>query len=568
MVGFAAPFIAVLSGSSLALSPVEAPLGRLQPRAHDPYQIAPICAAFPVNIGRRIPVSTGEELQRALDSATAGDTILLAAGATFYPVAPEGSFVLRNRPIPNGQVVVVRSASPAFDVDGALPPSTRVAPSNAALMPRVRVSGGDVPAIRTESAAHGYRLVGLDIGPDPATTQVTNLIMLGAGNDDKSVTTEPSDITIDRCYVHGSDDGDFRRGVLMNGARLAVIESYLENFHDENGDSQAVASINGPGPMKIVNNFLEAASENILFGGADPSVGGLVPADIEIRRNLITKRLSWQTAGVPVKNTFELKNARRLLIEGNTFENAWVSAQGGTAVLMWSVNQDGHCPWCVTEFVTFRNNVVRGAANGIAIVAAETDLNGPLPIAANHIRVDNVLFEGIGDPQWGAEGGNLFQVFGGVADVSFTHITSRGNPNSILLPAEASDVNPRLVFQYNIVERRWYGIGQGSDEGKRTLDLNFPAYAYTDNVLVNTSRLTTDQAISDSDLASRYPSRTWTVSDWSDVGFVPGTSRLASTSRYAGAGSDHKDIGVDVGAIEAARAGPGGSSCNSSAVAR
>jgi hypothetical protein len=568
LVGFAAPCLAVLSGSGLPVSGVEGSFGGLQPRApYDPYQVVPICTAFPVNIGRQIHVSNGEELQRALDSAMAGDTILLAAGATFYPVASGGSFVLRNLPIPNGQVVVVRSSSPAFNVDGAIPPNTRVGPSNAALMPQLRVNGGDVPAIRTDSGAHGYRLVGLDVGPDPANSQVTNLIMFGAGNDDTSVTAEPSDITIDRCYVHGSDRGNFRRGVLMNGAHLAVIESYLENFHDENGDSQAVNSANGPGPMKIVNNFLEAASENIMFGGADPSVPDLVPSNIEIRRNLITKRLSWLTAGLPVKNALELKNARRLLVEGNILENVWVSAQVGRAVLMWSFNQGGHCPWCVTEFVTFRNNIVRGAASAIAIAAAMADL-GPLPIAANHIRVDNVLFEDIGDPRWGSEGGNLFEVFGGVADVSFTHVTSRGNPNSILIPLDAKDVNPRLVFKNNIVERRWYGIGTGSDEGTRTLDLNFPSYAYADNILVNTSRLTTDQAISDSALISLYPRGTWVLSDWSDVGFEPGTSRLASTSRYSRAGDDHKDVGVDVSELETALKGPGGSSCSSSAVAR
>ena len=112
---------------------------------------------------------------------------------------------------------------------------------------------------------------------------------------------------IDRSYLHGNDAGNYRRGVALNGARLAVVDSYLENFHDANTDSQAIAGWNGPGPFKIVNNFLEAASENILFGGSDPAFVGLVPSDIEVRRNLSTKRLAWRTAGVPVKNAFELK---------------------------------------------------------------------------------------------------------------------------------------------------------------------------------------------------------------------------------------------------------------------
>ena len=147
------------------------------------------------------------------------------------------------------------------------------------------------------------------------------------------------------------------------------------------------------GPFKIVNNFLEAASENIMFGGGDPAVDGLVPSDIEIRRNLSTKRLSWKSSGVPAKNAFELKNARRVLVDGNMFEHVWTSGQNGTAIVLKSANQDGRCTWCVTEYVTFSNNIVRDAGSGMAINAAETGAKGmPLPRAANHIRVSNVLF--------------------------------------------------------------------------------------------------------------------------------------------------------------------------------
>ena len=33
-----------------------------------------------------------------------------------------------------------------------------------------------------------------------------------------------------------------------------------------------------------------------MFGGAEPTIQGLVPANITIRRNLITKNLKWQSA--------------------------------------------------------------------------------------------------------------------------------------------------------------------------------------------------------------------------------------------------------------------------------
>jgi hypothetical protein len=165
--------------------------------------------------------------------------------------------------------------------------------------------------------------------------------------------------------------------------------------------------------------------------------------------------------------------------------------------------------------------------------------------------VDNVLFEDIGGPQWGA-GGKLLRIFGGVTDVSVTHITSRSNAAGILDPADG-DANSRFVFKYNIVERKYYGIGTGSDEGTKTLERNFGPYGYGYNVLVNTSA-PTDQAISNRDLESRYPARTWAVSGWTEVGVETGTSRLAPESRFARAGDDGRDIGVDIDAIARAQA--------------
>lgn len=546
--GFALP----LCLSIVAAAPPRQ-FSRAIPRAEgqsgaDPYEITTVCTVLPVVTGRRVAVSNGSDLQRALDAAMAGDTILLAEGGTFEP--PDGSFVLRNRQLAPGQWIMVRSGSTAFDAGGRLPPHTRVAEADAAVMPHIRARSSS-PAVRAEAGARGYRLIGLDIGADSSVQQLTNLVELGNGTD-TSADTEPSDIVIDRSYLHGNDSGNFRRGVLMNGVRLAVIDSYVSNFHDGDTDSQAVGGSNGPGPFKIVNNFLEAASENVMFGGSDPAIPDLVPHDIEVRRNFVTKRLSWQAAHVAVKNLFELKNARRVIVEGNTFEHVWVSGQDGAAILFKSVNQEGRCTWCVTEYVTFRNNIVRDAAHGITINAAEVGVaRAPLPQKAHQIRVDNVLFENIGASQWGG-GGKLLRIFGGVTDVSVTHVTSRANASGILDPA-GGDANSRLIFKYNIVERKFYGIGAGSDEGTKTLDRNFDPYAYGYNVVVNTSA-STDQAISNRDLESRYPSRTWVVTSWTDVGFENGTSRLAPSSRFARAGDDGKDIGADLDAISRAQA--------------
>src|SRR5205807_3716575 len=233
----------------------------------------------------------------------------------------------------------------------------------------------------------------------------------------------------------------------------------------------------------------------------------------------------------PVKNAFELKNARRVLVDGNVFEEVWASGQDGTAIVLKSANQDGACPWCVSEYVIFRNNIVRRAAQGLVINAAEVGRRGlPMPKKVNHVRFENVLFEEIG--------GKLLRIFGGVSDLAFTHMTSRSNPWGILDPADASDANPRLVFTYNIVERKNYGIG-AAYEGEKTLTQNFPSFTYDQNVLVNTSA-GGEQPIDDGSLERRYPARTWVAHGWDAVGFSAGSSRLMNTSRFHRAAADGK----------------------------
>ena len=60
-----------------------------------------------------------------------------------------------------------------------------------------------------------------------------------------------------------------------------------------------------------------------------------------------------------MKNSFELKNAQDVLVEGNVFENLWVADQPGYPILFTPRNQNGKAPWVVVQRVMFRNNLVR-----------------------------------------------------------------------------------------------------------------------------------------------------------------------------------------------------------------
>jgi hypothetical protein len=226
-----------------------------------------IDTTYPTQTGTTIPVHAGGNLQQAIDTANPGDTIVIDKG-----IPLSGTFTLRNKPNPNGQWIVIRTSSALFDPPGRLQPGTRVNGSASAdtnEMPHLAATATNQPTFKTDTAASHYRLVGLDVaaGPGPGT----NVLLLGS-DVASSASDLATDIVIDRCYVHGSDTGDTKRGVAANGIRLAVIDSYVANIHIVNDESQGIAAWNSPGPLKISNNHIEGGGEVILFGGADPGI--------------------------------------------------------------------------------------------------------------------------------------------------------------------------------------------------------------------------------------------------------------------------------------------------------
>jgi PKD repeat protein len=499
-----------------------------------------IDTTFPATSGTIINVAAGGDLQAALNQAQPGDQVVLPAGAVFT-----GNFVLPAKG--GGDWIIIRTSNPA-----ALPAEgTRAGASAAVAMPRLQTPN-TMPALKTATAAHHYRLVGLDIGVSPSATINYGILVLGdTGTAQSTLQQVPHDLVIDRCYIHGNAAGDVSRGVALNSGATAIIDSTIANCHGVGFDTQAIGGWNGPGPFKIVNNYLEGAAENFMLGGADPSITNLVSSDIEFRSNYCAKPLSWNPNDVSyagmrwsVKNLFELKNARRVLVEGNVFENCWVDAQTGFAVQLTPRNQDGGGPWCTVEDVTFTNNIVRHAAAGINILG--TDNNHPSQ-QAQRIKIKNNLFADIGGARWGGNG-RLFQIIDGPAGVQIDHNTGFQIGNLI-----TADGVPAVgfVFTNNLTPHNDYGVlGSGYGIGLSTLSHYFPACLFTNNVLVGGP-------------AAAYPANNFFPPLMSLVGFVDfagGNYRLAETSLYRHAATDGADIGVNVDALQAVIGG--GSSGN------
>ena len=143
-------------------------------------------------------------------------------------------------------------------------------------------------------------------------------------------------------------------------------------------DNQAVGAFNSPGPFKIVNNFLEAAGENIMFGGWGQNSNLWVPSDIEIRNNYIYKRLDWVAPSLAgnmvVSNAVQLDSAQRVLFDSNVVQNVWAAAQLGHAIVL-TVRTSLSGDLAVLNDIVITNNVLNNVVSGFNTLAKD-DLCG------------------------------------------------------------------------------------------------------------------------------------------------------------------------------------------------
>jgi hypothetical protein len=175
---------------------------------------------------------------------------------------------------------------------------------------------------------------------------------------------------------------------------------------DTNNDAQAIGGWGSFGPTAIINNFLEASGENVLYGGSWPTyypitnqnktftgnyfykpflwkyitgsgapsgaclydqagidaahVGGEFYLDTAGAQSYVCNAGTWTTTGSTpnhygVKNLLEFKSGRSWAVDGNVLQGSWVDQQSGAVLL----NQiEGSGPGIANDHVTFTNNKI------------------------------------------------------------------------------------------------------------------------------------------------------------------------------------------------------------------
>jgi Putative Ig domain len=539
--------------------------------------------------GNIITVNAGGNLQNALNAANCGDTILLQAGATF-----SGSFTLPGKACDSSRWIIIRTSAP----DSSLPPEgTRLTPCYAGVsslpgrpplncsstqnvLAKISMPGSGSGPLVFDPGANHYRLIGLELTRTVGTGIVYSLVSLKTG-------ATADHLIFDRMWLHGTPQDDTNKGIRFGGStHVAVIDSFFTDLHctaitGACTDSSAVGGglgDNPMGPYKIVNNFLEAAGENILFGGSEAT---LSPADIEIRRNHLFKPLTWMSgqagfvggpSGNPfiVKNLFELKNAQRVLFEGNILENSWGGfSQAGYGIVLTPKNQAGMngtnlCPLCQVTDVTIRYSTVSHVAGGL-VVANILSSNGGVPLDGQRYSIHDITIDDIDRLKYRGPG-QLAEIFQGVGvpllqNVSITHVT--GFAPHTLFGVGNNVGNPKMTnvtITNSLISAGIYPVWSTGgtancaywDKPVTTFNGCFASNPFNSNAVI---------AAPANFPASTWPSGNFFPGSAAAVQFVNynngngGDYHLLPSSPYKNAGTDGRDLGADIDAILSSTAG-------------
>jgi hypothetical protein len=433
--------------------------------------------------------TTSAELTTALANVAPGDEIVLGASNIYT-----GPFTLKAQPAGSAWIWIHTDqvGQPGFPATGV-----RAERSQSTALTNL-ISPNGSHALVTADGANHYWITGVEFRASTSATSLDSLVELGNRT---STTSKADNIVLDRCYIHGRDDVTIKRGVMMNGSYLSVVQSRVGEIHtlapvscSGASEAQGIMSFNGPGPYKISDNYISGSTQGIMFGGADAANSSMVPGDIEISFNHMYKPIAWKTrtpTAFLAKTGFELKDATRVKVIGNYIENSWDNC--GTenkpyAIRITPRNQGGTSGGSfhnVTHVTFVNNKLINHPRGGLILGSDDSAPSGQMDC----VDISNNLWDKIpGDfsADINADGRMLTVVSGGVSttiggakDLTIQHNTMVGNAEAVFADfggGGRTDKNPATIYQNNILiggssKRGIWGTGQA--EGNNTLSTYF-----------------------------------------------------------------------------------------------
>lgn len=457
-------------------------------------------------ISSSIYVKKGESLQAAIDRAWPGDTIYVEPAVySGGIVLPKQKYTWMNPRFISAAILLLLFAyfdpiwlfaMPVFGIalmpnyvtirpnvaDASLPgDNERITPAYTNLLIKLANPVSNLPLVRTNQSASYWRLIGIEIG----STGFDRAQMRFHDETGNTLATVPHHMIIDRCYLHGENVQ--WRGIEIHVAYGQIINCDIRGIMQSGRDAQAIWTAFGPGPLLIENCYLSGSTETFMSGGGDPAIAGLVPSDITIRGNYITKDVAWKTVSGTVKNTLELKNAQRVLIENNVIEHSWVDGQNGYILMLTVRNQDEGAPQSTVKDVEIRYNVLRHGVGAVNVLGIDNQGVGA-SVRADNINIHHNLFYDI------ASSGMIVTL--APTNLKFEHNTVIGMKDSSdwfnwFLYFTGTPGSPNadgLLFRRNVVTEGEYGTHGDNQTPGTTAFTNFASVAggavHTENLIV------------------------------------------------------------------------------------
>ncbi|HSS20835.1 MAG TPA: hypothetical protein VLL54_12230 [Pyrinomonadaceae bacterium] len=247
---------------------------------------------------------------------------------------------------------------------------------------------------------------------------------------------------------------------------------------------------------------------------------------------------SQQTStGNAPKGQIEIKMARNLTIDGNSFEG-WHSGITLTSRNQGNTQTSGGFPWASVENLRITNNWWKRTANwnriySILIGGPQLEDNEYTSKRGGPVLISNNLFDtGVNE---------LLAAFSGADNVTVTHNTYAGSSTS---PGGSSingiGVNQAFVLKDNIIPNNEYGI-----QNCQATSACWPNKVQLNNVIMDNR--SNDGKIGDGPL--NYPNNFVATQAVGWVDPANANYRLSASSPYKGRASDGKDPGVDMDAL-------------------
>jgi hypothetical protein len=473
---------------------------------------------------------TGSPAGGSLQSRPQGTTLVLEAGGQWFtpgpPLIPDRPFFLPKVAGPGWSAI--RSSAEAQLIAAGGGSGRRINPvAHAQYMPRILSTGqsstfngfdGAAGGPNGGAAASGIRLVGLELGVDPAFDSSIyahyQTLTLGTLN-----ITDPSGVgdrfvvpgetmsqrhIVERCWIHangwnnrggGSNANHMNRGIEHSGADCSILGCWIEGYQSDGQNCQCFHTM-GFGPYFIDNCYLCSLGQCIMPGGTfamykwnQPGTPIIVPTGIIVRRSFLNKLAQWDywspayqgsnpsNPGRPnwaqqVIANFELKFADRVLFEKNHLHNSF----GWFALTNDSIDpQDrdvrGIRGMTITN-ITYRANLITDA---VAFFQSQSASN---PSALFHVH-DNLAIGinadrhppggsgpfGIGfrilmgsDPSGGTHSPPTTPFPGDTSDFTLEHNTVLSDWAGLMFEGSLAPVGRRLLSRYNVMGYGTAGI--------------------------------------------------------------------------------------------------------------